>query len=168
MRPERTLAAIAVLGALMTDATDAAAPADAGAGRRAVDAAAVARLPAPGTVVPGALAFTPDGQALTYLKSESTSLSRVLWRVDLAGGEPRVVARPPDSGDTEATLSEAEKLRRERQRLRETGITQVVRAEEADVAIIPLRGDLFLQRGDGPLEQITHTPGPELDPKLTR
>ncbi len=109
----------------------------------AVDAAAVAKLPAPGTVVPGAFSFTPDGRALSYLKSESASLSRVLWRVEIPDGKPRVVARPPGAGDTEANLSEAEKLRRERQRLRETGITQVVRAD-ADVAVIPLQGDLFL------------------------
>lgn len=136
--------------------------------KRAVDAADVARLPPPGTVAPGSFAFLPDGRALTYLKAESASLSRVLWRVELPGGTPRVVARPPGAGDTEGNLSEAEKLRRERQRLRETGITQVIRAEEADVGIIPLQGDLYLQRGDGPLERFTETEGPEIDPKLTR
>lgn len=135
---------------------------------RAVDAAAVAKLPAPGTVVPGVFAFTPDGNDLTYLKSESSSLSRVLWRVSVNGGEPRIVARPPGSGDTEANLSEAEKLRRERQRLRETGITQVIRARDADVAIIPLGGDLYVQRGESPLIRLTETPSPEIDPKLTR
>lgn len=138
------------------------------ASRKGVDAAAVAKLPAPGSVVPAAFGFTPDGKALTYLKSESASLSRVLWRVDLAGGEPRVVARPPGEGDTESSLSEEEKLRRERQRLRETGITHVIRAEAADVAVFPIGGDLYLQRHDAPLERITNTAAPELDPKLTR
>ncbi|MHC5542991.1 S9 family peptidase, partial [Singulisphaera rosea] len=66
------------------------------------------------------------------------------------------------------SLSAAEKLRRERQRLRETGITQVIRAEEADVAIIPLGGDLYLQRRTEALERITETPSPEIDPKLNR
>src|SRR3954469_25277952 len=130
MRPERALATIAVLGGLMTDATSGAAPPHKERGR--VDAAAVAKLPAPGSVVPGALTFTPDGKALTYLRSESASLSRVLWRVEIDDARPRAVARPPGAGDTEATLSEAEKLRRERQRLRETGLTQVVHAESAD------------------------------------
>ncbi|MDR3635158.1 MAG: S9 family peptidase [Isosphaeraceae bacterium] len=128
----------------------------------------MAKLPAPGSVVPGTFGFSPDGKSLTFLKSESASLSRVLWRMELPAGEARVVARPPGEGDTEATLSEAEKLRRERQRLRDTGITQVVRAENADVAVFPLRGDLFLQRGDGPLERLTETESPELDPKLNR
>src|SRR5438067_190147 len=131
MRPVCALATIAVLGCLMTDVTSGAAPP--GSGRKPVDASEVARQPAPGSVVPGALTFTPDGKALTYLKSESASLSRVLWRVAIDDPMPRVVARPPGAGDTEATLSEAEKLRRERQRLRETGLTQVVHAESADV-----------------------------------
>ena len=135
---------------------------------RPVGAADVAKLPHPGGVVPGAFAFTPDGAALTFLKSESNSLSRVLWRVELGTLRPRVVARPPGGGDTDTNISEAEKLRRERQRLRETGITQVVRAEEADVAVVPLQGDLYLQRGDGPLERITKTESPEIDPKLTK
>src|SRR3954470_22427736 len=145
----RPLAALAlILGGLMEHDARAQAATPAGgdekprATTRAVDASDVARLPAPGTVVPGSFAFTPDGKALTYLKSESTSLSRVLWRVELPEGTPRVIARPPGGGDTESNLSEAEKLRRERQRLRETGITQVIRAEEADVSIIPLQGDL--------------------------
>src|SRR5438445_13025239 len=66
--------------------------------RRTIDASTVAKLPAPGTVVPGAFAFTPDGRAVTYLKAETASLSRVLWRAEVAGGPPRVIARPPGSG----------------------------------------------------------------------
>ena len=91
----------------------------------------------------------------------------VIWRL-WPGSEPRVVARPPGRGDSEANLSEVEKLRRERQRLRETGITQVVRAEDADVAVLPIGGDLYLPRGDGPLERLTETLSPEIDPRLTR
>ena len=137
-----------------------------GAGRS--NAAAVARLPYPGTVVPGAIGFTPDGKAVTYLKSEASSLSRVLWRAELTGDAPRVIARPPGEGDTEANVSQAEALRRERQRLRETGITQVVRAEKAEAIVTPLGGDLYLLRGEGPLRRITETPSPEIDPKLSR
>jgi len=165
MRPDRATLLLIFLGAFMSDRPELLAqPPE--ATRQRVDAAAVAKLPVPGSVVPAAFGFTPDGRSLTYLKSETASLSRVLWRVDLAEGAPRVVARPPGDGDTEANLSEAEKLRRERQRLRETGLTHVVRAEKADVAVFPIGGDLYLQRGDGPLERLTNTPTPELDPKL--
>jgi dipeptidyl-peptidase-4 len=131
-----------------------------------IDAAAVSRQPFPGMVTPGAIAFTPDGKAVSYLRSESASLSRVLWRAGVVpAGEPRVVARPPGSGDTEATVSREEALRRERQRLTATGIAQVVRAERADVTVMPIGGDLYLQRGVEPLIRLTETKSPELDPR---
>jgi dipeptidyl-peptidase-4 len=139
-------------------------------GKKTVDAAQVARVPAPGTTVPGSFAYTSDAKALTYLKAETPGdLARVLWRIDLPDGEPRVVARPPGggAGDTDASLSREEQLRRERQRQRDTGITAAVRAGSADVAVLPLGGDLYLQRGDGPLERLTDTPLPELDPRIT-
>src|SRR4051812_41678998 len=167
MSGRRLAAFVMILGGLMETPMPAQTPTPAPT-KRAVEAVDVARLPQPGSVVPGAFAFSPGGRALTYLKSETASLSRVLWRVDLPDGTPRVIARPPGGGDTEANLSEAEKLRRERQRLRETGITHVNGAEESDVRVIPLQGDLFLQRGDGPLERITETPSPEIDPRLAR
>lgn len=137
-------------------------------GRRPVDARMVATLPYPGTTIPGTFAFTPDGRAVTYLKAESRgSLSRVLWRAEVAkAGAPRVVARPADGGDTDANVSREEALRRERQRLRETGVTHAVRAKEADVIVIPLNGDLYLVSGDGPLTRLTETKSPELDPQL--
>ena len=118
------------------------------------------KLPAPGTVVPGSFAFTPDGKSVTYLKSESASLSRVLWRAEVAGGPARVIARPPGSGDTDANVSQEEALRRERQRLRDTGITQVVRAEKADVAVIPLGGDLYLLAGSTARSNASPRPRP--------
>ena len=106
-------------------------------GKRPIDAAAVARFPRPGRSSPARSRSRPTARRSTYLKSESTSLSRVLWRVEVAGGAPRVIARPPGQGDTDTNVSQAEALRRERQRLRDTGITQVVRAEKADVADHP-------------------------------
>ncbi len=134
----------------------------------ALDAATVAKRPAPGTVVPGGFEFTDDGKAVTYLKSESASLDRVLWRAEVGGGKPpTVIARASGKGNTDANVSPEEALRRERMRQVDTGITTVVRASKADVSIIPLNSDLYLQRGEGPLERLTETPSPEIDPKLT-
>lgn len=131
-----------------------------------LDAATVARRPAPGTVVPGGIEFTPDGKAVAYLKSESNSLDRVLWRAETDGKTaPRVVARPPGAGNTDANVSPEEALRRERMRQVDTGITSAVLAAKADVAVFPLNGDLYLQRGTGPLERLTETEAPEIDPK---
>ena len=66
--------------------------------KRLVEAADVARLPPPGTVVPGSFAFTPDGKSLTYLKSESPASVASSGGSELPGGRPRVIARPPGGG----------------------------------------------------------------------
>jgi dipeptidyl-peptidase-4 len=162
-RPPRVASIILIAGALMG--------ADSGptevAEIKPLDAATVAKRPAPGTVVPGGIEFSPDGKTVNYLKSESTSLDRVLWRAGVGkGSTPRVIARPPGVGNTDANVSPEEALRRERMRVVDTGITSVVRASKADVAVIPLNSDLYLQRGTGPLERLTDTPAPEIDPKL--
>jgi dipeptidyl-peptidase-4 len=132
-----------------------------------VSATVVAKLPYPGLAVPGAFSFTRDGRVLTYLKSESFSLDQVLWRVLVPAGTQRVVVRPSEGGDAEESLSDIEKLRRERKRFIETGLTQVVRAEDADVAVITLQGNLYLQREDGPLERITNSQSPAIDATLS-
>ena len=133
--------------------------------KRPVNSADVSKFPGPGTVVPGAFSFASDGESLSFLMSESDGPSRVLWRADVAGGPPRVIARPPGTGDTDANVSHAETLRRERMRLRDTGITQAVFAAKADVAVIPLLGDLYLLRGEKPLDRLTKTASPEIDPR---
>ncbi len=136
--------------------------------RRAVVAADVAKLPAPGTVVPGGVTYSTDGKGVEFLLSDSGSLDRVLWRLELQGAEPaKVTARPPGEGTSEANVSLEEALRRERQRVRETGITSVSRASKSQTAVFPIRSNLYLQKdGKGELEQITKTSSPEIDPKL--
>ena len=134
--------------------------------KRSVTSGDVSKFPAPGTVVPSAFVFSRDGKSLSYLHSETDNSSRVLWKVDVSGGAPRVIARPPGSGDTDANVSQAEALRRERMRQRDTGITSVVQASKAEISVIPLMGDLYLLRGETPLERLTETASPEIDPRL--
>lgn len=131
-----------------------------------VDAAMVAKLPWPGTVCPTAIGFTPDGNALTYLLPEGPdSLARALWRVDLPAGTPRVIARAPDGTKDQAPLSREDELRRERQRLRDTGISQIARADNADVIVTSIGGDVYMIHGAGPMVQLTESKSPEIDPK---
>ena len=143
--------------------------AKAAAGRASrIDAHAVAILPHPGTVVPGAIRFSHDSRTLSFLKSESNDLSRVLWRADVSDTLlPRVIARAPGGGDTDASVSKEEQLRRERQRVRDTGITQVSWASSDDVAVIPIGGDVYLLERSGTLRRLTETAPPELDPALS-
>jgi dipeptidyl-peptidase-4 len=128
----------------------------------------VATFPRPGTAVPGMPGFTPDGSKVVFLHSADGSLVRSLWSIDLATGERSVLAEAPESAQDEAGLSREEQLRRERARLRETGVTSYGFANAADpvVLLVPLGGKLFVKSGDGPLEPVEGTDG-ALDAKLS-
>jgi dipeptidyl-peptidase-4 len=134
-------------------------------GKRPVDASVAAWFPAPGNSAPTAIAYSTDGKSLTYLNPEPGTSTRVYWRVDLAGEKPRIVARPPDEGETDANVSQAEALRRERMRLRDTGITQVARSDHADATVTTLSGEIYRLEDDKPPLRLTHGSSPAIDPK---
>ena len=67
--------------------------------RRLVDLDSASKHPAPGTTVPTAIAFSPDGSSVSFLLPEGEGPARVLWRSAVAeGAVPEVVARPPGEG----------------------------------------------------------------------
>jgi dipeptidyl-peptidase 4 len=104
--------------------------------------AMVARFPRPGTVVPGRIAYSPDSRWITYLYSERGDLVRDLWRFDVTTGRSEVLLRPPESSLDEASLSLEERLRRERLRLSEVGITEYWWARDAQVLLTRIAGEL--------------------------
>lgn len=133
-----------------------------------------AAYPLPGMIAPTAIAFTPDDRALTWLRSPDRSLTRQLWRFDLAAGERAAEApliQPPGGGITEDNLSHEEKLQRERQRVRELGITTYAWSKLGDTLMVPLTGEVHAQHGDrGALARVVakHDGKPALDPQLSR
>ncbi len=106
----------------------------------------VARFPRPGMSAPGRLAWSPDGRWITFLESADGSLSRELYRVDVATGERARIVGLEDigGGATDGNVSAAEALRRERERLREVGITHYAWASQAMVLLVPVRGTLWV------------------------
>ena len=104
--------------------------------------AQAASYPRPGTAGPAALDFTPDSTALTWLWSASGDLVRSLWSVDLETGE-RSVLVGPDEHSTE--LTHEEKLRRERTRTRELGVTAYSWARGADPPVLLIPGGPLLR-----------------------
>jgi len=124
----------------------------------------VARFPRPGMAIPGKIRYAPDSKFVTYLYSERADLSRDLWRLDLSSGKKEHWLAPPAEAVTEENISRDEVLRRERQRLRETGITDYIWAEKANVMLLPLRGDLY-QWKDGATAKLAG--GGVIDPQIT-
>jgi len=123
----------------------------------------VARYPRPGTAIPGKIAFSPDGKLLTYLHSEEGGLSRVLWAMDVATGAKRVLFAPPGGGVTDKNVSREEALRRERQRLRETGVTHYAWSETGSILLVPMGGDAWA----GPEGALRCVARGAIDPRLS-
>src|SRR5690606_14070553 len=131
----------------------------------------VAAYPLPAVTGPQALTFTPDGRAIVYLRSPERTLVRQLYRRDLTTGEETLLVTPPDGGATEDNLSLEEKLRRERMRQRELGVTSYAWAERGDTMLIPLTGKIYVKQPDQPDLRLLVDPGPDgppaLDPRLS-
>jgi len=124
----------------------------------------VAHYPRPGMAIPGRLRYSPDAKFVTYLFSERGDLVRELWRVDLSTGRKEHWLAAPGEPVTEQNISREEVLRRERLRLRETGITDYFWAEKADVMLLPVRGELY-RWAKGAVTRLTG--GGVIDPKIS-
>ena len=132
--------------------------------RRQLTPEMVARFPRPGTAIPGRIHYSPDAKLVTYLFSERGDLVRDLWSLDLANGRRQRWLSPPGETVSEENLSREETLRRERLRLRETGITDYIWAEKANVMLLPLAGELY-RWSEGSITRLAG--GGVIDPKIT-
>src|SRR5437773_1052812 len=132
--------------------------------RRQLTPEQVARYPRPGMAIPGKIRYSPDAKFVTYLVSERGDLVRDLWGLELATGRRQRWLSPPGETVTEENISREEMLRRERLRLRETGITDYIWAEKANVMLLPLRGELY-RWAEGSVTQFTG--GGVIDPEIT-
>ena len=132
--------------------------------RRQLTPEQVAHYPRPGMAIPGKIRYSPDAKFITYLVSERGDLVRDLWGLELATGRKQRWLSPPGETVTEENISREEMLRRERLRLRETGITDYLWAEKANVMLLPLRGDLY-RWAEGSVTRLAG--GGVIDPKIT-
>ena len=132
-----------------------------------------ATYPLPGTAGPSAISFTPDGSALVYLRSGEGNLVRQLYTLDLTKSDASetLLVAPPGGGATEENLSLEEKLRRERQRQRELGVTSYAWAPDGDTLLVPLTGKIYVKTAKDSGLRLLVDPGPgappALDPQLS-
>ncbi len=129
----------------------------------------MAKYPEPGWQMPRAFRVLPGKKTLTYLASESGDDTLALFGRDLASGTARLLLRAGDlasaTGAGPAPLSREEELRRERKRERAEGITSYRVAKEADLLVLTHGGDVFAFAPGAPVERLTRTKEPEIDPQ---
>jgi dipeptidyl-peptidase-4 len=113
--------------------------------------------------------LSPDGQLITYLKARPEDQNALdLWAAPTRGGEPFRLIDSKALAPEQKTLSEAEKARRERERISQRGVVEYEWDDQGKFVLVPLDGDLWLaERATGKVRRLTRTPGDEIDAKVS-
>jgi len=122
--------------------------------------------PAPGASYPNSIKFSPNNEQVTYLFSEERSLTRQLYSFNVDTSSSSLLITQ-SGNDSEEGLSLEEQLRRERLRVSELGITQYSWSSKEDLIIVPLRGDIYVQRGLGSKLEHVYQGSDALNPELS-
>ena len=95
--------------------------------------------------VPRGVQLSPDGRQLTWLRPSPTDQFKLdLWVAPAAGGEPRLLVAGEAVEPAGKALTEAEKSRRERQRVAAlSGVVDYDWAESSDRLLIPAGGSIY-------------------------
>lgn len=114
---------------------------------------------------------SPDGQYLTFLQGKDHDpMVMSLWRWDFKT-QQKVLLVDYDQlmGDKKENLSEEEKARRERLRIKTSGIVDYFWSEKADKILFPINGDLYVYDLDksNSVIRLTETEAFEFDPKFS-
>jgi len=113
---------------------------------------------------PRLLKLSPDGHYAALLQPRSTDRERFdLWAMDTSTGQLRMLVDSTKIGGGE--ISEAEKMRRERNRVGGSkGIVEYEWAPDGKSILAPVDGDLYLADvATGTVRRLTNTPATEID-----
>lgn len=112
--------------------------------------------------IPRQIRFAPDGARVAYLLGGEESLIQDLWTYDIQRGITARMTNVAGAAADEAPHSIEEQLRRERDRLRESGVTEYQYAHDADgrsTLLVPLDGRVSIACDNEPLEKLPGTEG---------
>ncbi|MEE7566178.1 S9 family peptidase, partial [Xanthomonas sp. Kuri4-3] len=115
----------------------------------------------------------PDGSRVTFLRGKDSDRNQLdLWEYDIASGQTRLLVDSKVVLPGTETLSDAEKARRERQRIAAyAGIVDYQWAPDARALLFPLGGELYLydlsRQGAAAVRKLTHGEGFATDPKIS-
>ena len=113
--------------------------------------------------------LSPDGQLVTYLKARPEDQNALdLWAAPTQGGEPFRLVELQGAG---ARAEDAERGGEGPARApahRQHGVVEYAWDDQGKFILVPLDGDLWLaERASGKVRRLTHTPGDEIDAKVS-
>ena len=115
------------------------------------------------------LKVSPDGARVTFLKGKETDYERLdLWEYHIASGKTQLLFDSDDLHSGEEVLSDEEKARRERLRLKGSGIISYEWAPDGKALLFPLAGDFYYYRiGDEQSRKLFSTDAFETDGRIS-
>ncbi|MGB8842729.1 MAG: S9 family peptidase [Aliidongia sp.] len=119
---------------------------------------------------PRGVELSPDGALVTYLKPEPNDPTTFdLWARPVTGGEPRRLIEGAAIEPKGTVLTEAEKSRRERQRIAgEHGVVDYKWDEKGKAILIPAGGNLYLaDAATGTVKKLGETAGGATDARIS-
>ncbi|PHS28241.1 MAG: S9 family peptidase [Robiginitomaculum sp.] len=118
---------------------------------------------------PRGLSFSPDGKMLTFLRGkDSDYLQQDLWAMSVKDGKATLLVDSKVLSPDEVELSEEEKGRRERQRIRARGIVRYSWDKQGKAILVPLDGDIYtISIPAGDVRRITKTDAFETDARFS-
>lgn len=118
---------------------------------------------------PMSLKVAPDGQRVTFLKGKQEDYDQLdLWEYHIASGETRLLFDSNALGAADVELSDEEKARRERMRLRGKGIVSYQWSQDGRALLFPIGGDVYYHKiGSEGAQRLLNTEAFETDIKLS-
>ena len=115
------------------------------------------------------LQISPDGSRVTFLKGKESDYEKMdLWEYHIASGKTQLLFDSNDLISGEEVLSDEEKARRERMRIRGSGIVSYQWSEDGEALLFPLGGDVYYYRvGEKKARKIIDTPQFETDVRFS-
>lgn len=120
---------------------------------------------------PKSLEISPDGSKVSFLRGKDEDQNQLdLWQFDLTTGKASLLVDSKKLlGNKEEEVSQEERARRERKRIRESGIVEYQWSEQGDKILFPIGGDIYIyQLGEQEaVIRVTKTESYELDPRFS-
>ncbi len=115
------------------------------------------------------VSLSPDGQLVAFLRAREDDDSTLdLWAAPTSDGEAFKLIDSRILMEAGGELSEAEKARRERLRISQSGVVEYAWDEQGRYVLAPVQGDIYLASRDGSVpRRLTETEADEIDAKVS-